>query len=113
MDPIDPQTPLILTAKSPAPPAQLAALAAPLAALTDVTATVVAFPATDESRKVLAKRRHDVKAALRTWGFTVKALESGYRFDDAMAKAKIDAIAKALAVLERESALLSVILGAD
>lgn len=71
---------------------------------------VVAFPGDDETRRALAKRRHDVKAALRTLGFTVKALETGYKFDDAAAKAKVDAIAKAVQVLEREGQLLTQVL---
>jgi hypothetical protein len=105
--------PLILTAKTPTPPDALAALAPILAKLPDLAATVVAFPAHEDSRKHLAKRRHDVKAALRTLTFTVQALESGYRFDDAIAKAKIEAIAKALAVLEREAELLHRVLGGE
>lgn len=64
----------------------------------------------DETSRALAKRRHDVKAALRTLAFSLKALESGYRFDDEKATAKIDAIAKAVQVLERESELALAIL---
>ena len=73
---------------------------------------VVATHAGDaDTLKILAKRRHDLKAALRTMGFTVKALESGYRFDDDKKDAKIAAIAKALAVLTREGDLALAILG--
>lgn len=68
--------------------------------------TLVILPADADGQKALAKRRHDIQAALRTLGFTVKALETGYRFDDDKAKAKVDAIAKAVAVLEREGELL-------
>ena len=38
--------------------------------------TVVAAPV--ESRKIMAKRRHDLKAALRTLAFSVKALKEGW-----------------------------------
>ena len=78
-----------------------------------LTLAAVTYPATSEARKVLAKRRHDIKAALRTLGFTVKALEGGYAFQDDKAAAKIEAIAKAVAVLEREGQTLVSILGPD
>jgi hypothetical protein len=68
--------------------------------------TLVSHPLGLDTRKVLAKRRHDVKAALRTFSFTLKAIESGYKFDDDKAQAKIDAIAKALAVLQKECDIL-------
>ncbi len=55
-----------------------------------------------ESVKITAKRRHDLKAALRTLAFTVKALQDGYTFQDEAAGAKIDAIARAVRVLELE-----------
>lgn len=67
---------------------------------------VVRHIVTSDSRRILAKRRHDVKAALRTFSFSLKAIQSGYKFDDDKAQAKIDAIAKALAILEKESDLL-------
>jgi hypothetical protein len=60
-----------------------------------------------ESRKIMAKRRHDLKAALRTLGFTVEALKAGYTFQDEAAAAKVEAIAKAVQVLEREATLLT------
>lgn len=69
-----------------------------------LTATIVLTRT--ESAKITAKRQHDVKAALRTLSFATKAIESGYRFDDEMAKAKIEAMGKAVALLDRESALL-------
>ena len=61
---------------------------------------------TSDSRRILAKRRHDVKAALRTFSFSLKAIQSGYKFDDDKAQAKIEAIAKALIILQKESDLL-------
>lgn len=73
-------------------------------------AVVVLSPSAPEARKVMAKRRHDIKAALRTLGFTLKALETGYRFQDDKAAAKIDAIAKAIQVLDKEGDLLARIL---
>lgn len=75
-------------------------------------AAVVAVSAADpEAAKRAAKRRHDIKGALRTLGFSVTALQSGYRFDDDKAEAKITAIAKAVAVLTRESELALALLG--
>ncbi len=76
-------------------------------------ALLVVSPRTEEASRALAKRRHDVKAALRTLGFSLKALETGYRFDDDKAAAKIDAIAKAILVLERESELALQVLKPD
>ena len=73
--------------------------------------TAVTHPASPEAARLLAKRRHDLKAALRTLGFTVKALEGGYTFQDDKAAAKVDAIAKAVQVLEREAEVLGRILG--
>lgn len=67
----------------------------------------------NESARVTAKRQHDIKAALRTLGFASKALESGYKFQDEMAAAKIEAIAKAVALLEREGDLLLQVLTAE
>ncbi len=74
---------------------------------------VVAVPASPEALRTLAKRRHDLKAALRTLGFTVKALESGYTFRDDKAAAKTAAIAKAVAVLAAEGDVLARILAVD
>jgi hypothetical protein len=71
---------------------------------------VVVSPRTEAAQRALAKRRHDVKAAFRTLGFSQKALETGYKFDDDKALAKIDAIAKAVQVLERESELVLAVL---
>ncbi len=73
-------------------------------------ATVIMAPSGPDERRALSKRRHDLKAALRTLGFTVKALESGYTFQDDKAAAKIDAISKAVAVLEKEADILANIL---
>lgn len=69
-------------------------------------AAVVMVVDSPESRKIMAKRRHDLKAARRTLEFTVDALKSGYTFQDAAAKAKIEAIEKAVAVLARETSLV-------
>jgi hypothetical protein len=73
-------------------------------------AVLVTSPADEASQKQLVKRRHDLKGAVRTMSFTVKALESGYRFDDDKAQAKIEAIAKAAQVLEREALLMAGVL---
>ena len=98
--------------KDPVPPS-LTALTALFgeARTAGLTVTLVSHVTSSEEDKALAKRRHDVKAALRTLGFTVKALESGYHFQDDKAAAKIDAIAKAVAILEREGHLLVELLG--
>ena len=86
----------------------LPALAALLAeAKTDgVAAALVTWDGSPEAAKIMAKKRHDLKAALRTLGFAVKALEGGYHFDDDSAAAKIDAIAKATQLLTAEGELL-------
>lgn len=96
-------------------PAPLAVLAQALATARPqgYAASALACPVDEPSKRALAKRRHDVKAALRTMGFTLKALQDGYKFDDDKAKAKIDAIAKALAVLEKEGDLLARLMVAD
>ena len=57
---------------------------------------------TAEGRQALAKRRHDVMAAMRTLNFTVEALSEGYKFDDGMAHAKTLAIARAVKLIQGE-----------
>lgn len=64
-----------------------------------------------EASKIMAKKRHDVRGALRTLGFAAKALEGGYTFQDDQAKAKADAIVKAVKVLELETETLVQLLG--
>lgn len=81
-----------------------------VASATNSSINLVAFPTDQGTKKLLSKRRHDLKAALRTLGFAVQALEAGYRFDDTKAAAKIEAIAKAVQVLERESEFLTKVL---
>lgn len=66
-----------------------------------------------EQHKALAKRRHDIKAAIRTLGFMITAVKSGYTFSDDKAAAKIEAIEKAVACLSRESDVLVQILASD
>ena len=78
-----------------------------------LTLTILSHPATPEVRSGMAKRVHDLKAALRTLGFTRDALESGYRFQDGKATAKIDAITQAVKVLEREGKALALLLITD
>ncbi len=88
------------------------ALAAPAKALFDAAhaqgadLALVIVPDAANQRRALTKRRHDLKAAGRTLGLAIQALESGYRFDDDKARAKIDAIAKAVQVLTRETDLV-------
>lgn len=66
-----------------------------------------------EHHKALAKRRHDIKAAIRTLGFMITAVKSGYTFNDDKAAAKIEAIEKAVACLNRESEILVQVLASD
>lgn len=77
-------------------------------------AACITMPAAnaDEERQ-LAKRRHDYKAALRTLGLAIKALENGYNFQDDKAEAKVEAMAKALKILEQEAGLLLRLLDAS
>lgn len=75
--------------------------------------TVALSENTPETQKSLAKRRHDVKAAMRTLGFMTTALKGGYMFNDDKAAAKIDAIEKAVTCLTRESDILLQILATD
>lgn len=60
-----------------------------------------------EATKIMAKKRHDLRGALRTLGFAAKAIAGGYTFQDDQAKAKADAIVKAVKVLEQEGDLLA------
>ena len=73
---------------------------------TNLVPVVLLYGADNPTARALAKRRHDVKAALRTLGFTVNALTSGYTFQDELAAAKIDAITRAVELLQRESDLI-------
>ncbi len=59
-----------------------------------------------QHEKQLAKRSHDVKAALRTLQMAIESLHAGYRFDDAMAGRKLSAMDKALACLKAQEPLL-------
>lgn len=72
----------------------------------------IAIKSDDEALRIVAKRSHDVTAGLRTLRFAIDSLKEGYRFDDNMAAAKIKAMEKAIEHLERETQLLSQILGA-
>lgn len=73
--------------------------------------SLIARTEAEDTRRLLAKRRHDVKGALRTLGFVVQALEKGYQFEDGAAKAKIEAIGKAVQILTKEQDLLLRTLG--
>ncbi len=57
--------------------------------------------------KARSKRRHDLAGALRTLRFTLEGLQRGYRYDDKDAVAKIEALAKALVVIEKEVSLVA------
>ncbi len=71
---------------------------------------VIAAETAPEKIKARAKRRHDYKAALRTLQLLLKALQGGYRFQGDDAAAKIDAVARACQVLEKESQILEQVL---
>jgi hypothetical protein len=75
-----------------------------------VRVLAVSCSADEDTKRAVAKRRHDLTAALRTLGFTVKALQTGYTFQDDVAAAKIDAIAKAVQIVEREAGCLNQLL---
>ena len=66
---------------------------------------------TDETSNLLhAKELHDIRGAVRTLNLGVTAIQNGYRFDDAMAGAKIQALANAVTTLERQLTVLTQIL---
>jgi hypothetical protein len=74
---------------------------------------VIASEKTPDQIKTRSKRRHDMKAALRTLHLLLKALQGGYRFEGDDAAAKIDAVARAYQVLEKECRTLDQILTPD
>lgn len=57
-------------------------------------------------RTEISKKMHDINAALRTMQFCTEALQNGYKFDDDMAAAKVDAMARASATLKQETEIL-------
>ncbi len=75
--------------------------------------TVALSDSSPDMHKALAKRRHDIKAAIRTLGFMLTAVKTGYTFSDDKAAAKIDAIEKAVNCLNRESDILVQVLASD
>jgi hypothetical protein len=74
---------------------------------------VITSESSPDKIKARAKRRHDYKAALRTFQLLVKALQGGYRFQGDDAAAKIDAVARATQVLEKEAQTLDQILAVN
>ena len=80
------------------------------AAKAQMSVAVVAGSKSPEAIRVRSKRRHDLKAGLRTIQLLVKALQGGYRFDDDQATAKIEAVSRASLVLEKEFQTLDHIL---
>lgn len=67
---------------------------------------VVAYRMGDEGYPQISKRRHDLRAALRTIELTLEQLDEGYHFDDALAQEKIASIRRAAGVLNREAQVL-------
>lgn len=74
---------------------------------------VIAADKAPDKVKARAKRRHDLKASLRTLQLLLKALQGGYRFQGDDAAAKIDAVARAYQVLEKECQTVDKILVID
>ena len=93
-------------------PAELLGLKGVVRAARDagIHLTTVATPAATGERRALAKRRHDLRAALRTLAFAAEALTEGYRFDDEVGPDKIQAVVRAVQVMDREAKLLLTIL---
>jgi sugar phosphate isomerase/epimerase len=83
------------------------------AAKASLDLVVVAADRSQDKVKARAKRRHDLKAALRTFQLLLKALQGGYRFDGDDAAAKIEAVSRAYQVLEKECLTLDKILVTD
>ena len=75
--------------------------------------TVVLRSDNEPANALLLRRRHDLMAAVRTLDLSVKALTSGYRFDDAQSEAKIAAMQRAVQCLEREIGGMSDLLLAE
>ena len=94
------------TPSAPLPPSTLHQLFE-AAAKARLSAAVVLQPTDEAASRQMAKRRHDLKASLRTLQLAVKALQGGYTFQDDQAGAKIAAIDRAVQVLEREGGILA------
>lgn len=77
------------------------------AATSGLSLKLVTAPRDEAGQRARAKRRHDLKGAVRTLGYAVQSIQAGYKFDDERAAQKIAAIAKAVQVLEREAELLA------
>lgn len=71
-----------------------------------VSMSLMTYPVGEATLDVLAKRRHDLKAALRTFEHSVIQLEAGYHFNDQSALEKIAAMRRALTVVQRDAGLL-------
>jgi hypothetical protein len=54
----------------------------------------------EETLKKVSKTKHDIIGALRTLNMAQTSFENGYKFDDDIASAKIDAIGRAVKALE-------------
>jgi isoaspartyl peptidase/L-asparaginase-like protein (Ntn-hydrolase superfamily) len=57
----------------------------------------------DLKSRELARRRHDITGAVRTLRAALDALKEGDRFEGEMGTAKLNAVEKAVKVLEREA----------
>ncbi len=67
---------------------------------------VIAYRNGEEGFQQISKRRHDLRAALRTIELTLEQLDEGYHFDDDFAGEKIASIRRAASVLNREAQVL-------
>lgn len=67
---------------------------------------ILAYGIGNEVINDVSKRRHDLRAALRTIELTLAQLSDGYHFDDDHAVEKIASIRRAAAILHREAEVL-------
>ena len=75
--------------------------------------SMMIYPSGEPTIYALTKRRHDLKAALRTIEHSVLQLEAGYHFDDEIAGQKIASMRRALTVITRDAELLMSLLEVD
>ncbi len=63
--------------------------------------SIVSSSDSPEAEQARSKARHDLVGALRTLSMAKDSFENGYKFDDDLAEAKIAAIGRATAALEK------------
>lgn len=67
------------------------------------------FDNADDITTLANKKMHDITSALRTFEMAVESLKNGYRFDDELASAKINALAKSVATTKEQLDVLTVV----